>query len=417
MIEKGAKHLENGGKNTPLHWACLNKHASVVKLLCDSFSELNVLEKNKHGRSALTYAFKSGDTDMIKTILSHSSAEELEKKSDSNASPPAAPKEEEPEKKNEAPLVEASVTHEIIFKRKKKKKNKKKESSTKPTPVLKVRELPIVDKTVFNTEAATASEDRTGLALWPASIVLSRWIANLNLSGKSICELGAGCGLPGITAFAYGGADRVVLTDYFEDTVANLAHNSKLNSDGKIVVKAVDWADGFDESFDNVIGADLIYAAEAVPLLLRTIKSALKDGGHFLYVVFGVWCSSAKRENITCTTHEFSNVGDFLSLYDSLIPQENHSKIENTHSNITKYSTRTQIEHRYVCPDERDGLVKFIESASAAGLQLASCKAAPITYYKNPLKNGTDKQCEMFFPGLLSGKPTYRMYDYVSADS
>ena len=354
LIEKGAKHLENGGKNTPLHWACLNKHASVVKLLCDSFSELNVLEKNKHGRSALTYAFKSGDTDMIKTILSHSSAEELEKKSDSNASPPAAPKEEEPEKKNEAPLVEASVTHEIIFKRKKKKKkNKKKKSSTKPTPVLKVRELPIVDKTVFNTEAATASEDRTGLALWPASIVLSRWIANLNLSGKSICELGAGCGLPGITAFAYGGAERVVLTDYFEDTVANLAYNSKLNSDGKIVVKAVDWADGFDESFDIVIGADLIYAAEAVPLLLRTIKSALKDGGHFLYV----------------------------------------------------------------CPDERDGLVKFIESASAAGLQLASCKAAPITYYKNPLKNGTDKECEMFFPGLLSGKPTYRMYDYVSADS
>ena len=73
-------------------------------------------------------------------------------------------------------------------------------------------------------------------------------------------------------------------------------------------------------------------------------------------------------------------------------------------------------KYRYVCPDERDGLVKFIESASAAGLQLASCKAAPISYNKNPLKNGTDKQCEMFFPGLLSGKPTYRMYDYVSSD-
>ena len=287
MIEKGAKHLENGGKNTPLHWACLNKHESVVKLLCDSFAELNVLEKNKHGRSALTYAFKSGNTEIIKLILSHPSAEELEKKSSKqDTSPPAAPKEgsedEKPERKNEAPLVEASVTHEIIFKRKKKKKKKK--TSSKPTPTLRIRELPIVDKSVFNTKAATASEDRTGLALWPASIVLARWISNLNLSGKSICELGAGCGLPGITAFAYGGADRVVLTDYFEDTVANLAHNSKINSDGKIDVKAVDWADGFDESFDIVIGADLIYAAEAVPLLLRTIKSALKDGGHFLYV-------------------------------------------------------------------------------------------------------------------------------------
>ena len=353
MIENGAKHLENGGKNTPLHWACLNKHVSVVRQLCETFESLNVLEKNNHGRSALTYAFKSGETEIIKLILSHPSAAELEKKSEKS--------EEEEEKtaktkkldepKNEAPLVEASVTHDIVFKTKTKKKNKRK-GKVKKSPTLKIRELPIVDKTIFNAEAAKASEDRTGLALWPASIVLSRWIANIKLSGKSICELGAGCGLPGITSFVYGGAEKVMLTDYYEDTVANLAHNAKINSNGKIVVRAVDWADGINEKFDVVIGADLIYAAEAVPLLLRTIKSALKDGGHFLYV----------------------------------------------------------------CPDERDGLVKFIESASAAGLQLASCKAAPTKYYKNPLVKGTDKQCEMFFPGLLAGKPTYRMYDYVSAD-
>ena len=50
-------------------------------------------------------------------------------------------------------------------------------------------------------------------------------------------------------------------------------------------------------------------------------------GGHRAYVVF---------ENITSITHEFSNVGDFLSLCSiTLIPQENHSKMENTHTIMT----------------------------------------------------------------------------------
>jgi hypothetical protein len=42
-----------------------------------------------------------------------------------------------------------------------------------------------------------------GLSVWPASIILSQWVAargNGSLVGKSVLELGAGCGLPAIVA-------------------------------------------------------------------------------------------------------------------------------------------------------------------------------------------------------------------------
>lgn len=359
LIEKGAVPKVNNGGNSPLHWACLNKHVDVVELLTSSFSEtLDVLAKNEAGKSALTYAFKSGLTNMIKVVLSHPSAAELEQQQSSckEGNDTSAKDEDagEQEKGTDTPLAEASVTHEIVFKKRGGGKKKKKKATGSKESILKIRELPIVDKTVFNATFAKADEDKTGLALWPASIVLSRWIASISsaFKGKTVCELGAGCGLPGVTASVYGRAKHVVLTDYYDETVRNLRYNALENSteDGTIVVKAVDWAKKWvDEPFDMVVGADLIYAKEAVPLLLRTIRSALKEGGHFLYV----------------------------------------------------------------CPDERDGLVDFINSAEKEGLYLASCKEAPRAYYKNPLRKGSDKECDMFFPGLLSSKPVLRLYDYV----
>eukprot|EP00940_MAST-03C_sp_MAST-3C-sp2_P000289 g289.t1 len=397
LVGKGAVPKSNNGGNTPLHWACLNKHGAVAVFLLNTFPKrLDVLQKNSHGRSALTYGFKTQDAEIIKAILSHPSAESLEQSrkekkkgegtdSESSASTKSADTVVEADSRstnssssssssssgcgnatNVSPpvppdgrgsgieaLVEASVTHAFVFKSLRKK-------SRSPTKTVRIRELPIVDKTIFNTEVASAAEDRTGLALWPASIVLSRWIAAIGsgaksrsvFEGKRVCELGAGCGLPGITARVYGGAAHVMLTDYFKDTVDNLSHNARVNDvdDEAISVKAVDWAEKWVEKpFDVVIGADLVYAAEAVPLLLRTIQNSLKMNGRFLYV----------------------------------------------------------------CPDERDGLVTFIERAGEFGLHIASCKEAPQAYYKNPLAGSSDKACEMYFPGLLTAKPPYRMYEFV----
>lgn len=411
LVESGSEYAANGGGNTPLHWACQNKKTSVAKILLDSYPKADVLAKNAHGKSILTYAFKAEDAEMVRLILSHPSAAVLEQsrteararkaavsktkvasaptkaaaikgvKADASATPgvpvlPCATVAADSAADNttapsppavDLPLAAASVTHQLVFKSKRRSKATKGLSkSVSDDLIVRIRELPIMDKMVFNAKAADAAEDSTGLALWPAAIVLSRWIADLSrgtrsslFRGQRVCELGAGCGLPGITARVYGGAKEVELTDYYGETVRNLAHNAAINSSGSsgdaaITTRAVDWAENWATSrFDIVVGADLVYAAEAVPLLLRTVAGCLKRGGHFLYV----------------------------------------------------------------CPDERDGLVQFIEGADAAGLQLTVCKEAPQAYYKNPLHKGSDKQAEMFFPGLLSRSQPFRLYDFVAVEA
>jgi predicted nicotinamide N-methyase len=49
-----------------------------------------------------------------------------------------------------------------------------------------------------------------GLSVWPASILLSQWVAKLardnslpDMHDKMVLELGAGCGLPAIVAGEY----------------------------------------------------------------------------------------------------------------------------------------------------------------------------------------------------------------------
>jgi len=73
-------------------------------------------------------------------------------------------------------------------------------------------------------------EGGLGCALWDGSIVLSRWIYLHKdvFGGRSVLELGAGCGLPGLMAAKY--AKKVVLTEYVQQLVDNITYNIELNS-------------------------------------------------------------------------------------------------------------------------------------------------------------------------------------------
>ena len=63
-----------------------------------------------------------------------------------------------------------------------------------------IRELPIAH--ADDPFGAKPEEDTTGLGIWAASLVCARWMASEKISsrmeGKSIIELGAGCGIPGL---------------------------------------------------------------------------------------------------------------------------------------------------------------------------------------------------------------------------
>eukprot|EP01012_Entosiphon_sulcatum_P010591 TRINITY_DN16229_c0_g1_i1.p1 TRINITY_DN16229_c0_g1~~TRINITY_DN16229_c0_g1_i1.p1 ORF type:complete len:356 (-),score=62.49 TRINITY_DN16229_c0_g1_i1:390-1457(-) len=76
----------------------------------------------------------------------------------------------------------------------------------------------------------TLAAGALGCAVWDGGVVLARWVfTNRALfAGKSVLELGSGCGLPGILAARY--CDTIVLSDYIDKVLDNLQYNVELNS-------------------------------------------------------------------------------------------------------------------------------------------------------------------------------------------
>jgi len=284
LIERKAAYTANASGNFPLHWALdQSKSLDTVKLLMESYPEIDVLALNSFGKSALTSSFKANNKEFVNLILQHSSA---------------APLDQNRSKESVMPKTDVTVTHQMAF------PTQAQVAAGDKVPVLHVRERAIERSKVFGKEME-ASEDATGLALWPASIVLAHWIAQESsralLRGKRVLELGAGCGLPGLVAASYTSAASVAVTDYFEDTMANLKYNVSANKAAGLIgrggcksctVHQVDWAntalwEASEEtrpSFDVVIGADLVYHDDVIPIFLSTLQHVLRDGGRFLYV-------------------------------------------------------------------------------------------------------------------------------------
>ncbi|XVF13528.1 hypothetical protein REPUB_Repub08aG0215400 [Reevesia pubescens] len=118
----------------------------------------------------------------------------------------------------------------------------------------------------------------TGAWLWDSALVLSQWIStHLNFQGRSVLELGAGAGLPGLTA-ALLGASRVLLTDV-QQLLPGLLRNVEANGfKERVEVRELVW--GSDESmsgitessaFDVVLMSDVFFDLEDMVGLGRTL--------------------------------------------------------------------------------------------------------------------------------------------------
>ena len=124
---------------------------------------------------------------------------------------------------------------------------------------LRVRELPLAD----------GVHGSTGNQHWPSGTVLARELLEQTqlVKGRSVLDLGAGCGLAGMVAAAIG-AKRVVLTDGDEETLQNLKHNVEASSSlysesGSLQVKHLRWQDAEawpdEEKVDLVISSDTVF--------------------------------------------------------------------------------------------------------------------------------------------------------------
>ena len=178
------------------------------------------------------------------------------------------------------------------------------------------------------------------------------------MADRKILELGAGCGIPALTAAVYGTPQSVTITDLNPETIDNIRHNIELNRKGAhhddnttIIASSIDWADEAtypSEKLDYVICSDCIYQKDIVPLLQKVVTGLL-DPNH----------------------------GAFL----------------------------------YVAPEGgRDGLPEFIAAMKTEGFECVMEEVAPDVYRENPLKSGDEEDCFLHFHELAS--TSYVLYEF-----
>ena len=205
------------------------------------------------------------------------------------------------------------------------------------------------------TEDDDAAKDVTGLYVWAASVVLARWLVSdsaivNSMDNKTVCELGAGAGLPGITVAAHTNASSVLLTDLFPHTVKNMQDNIAMNSiaigESGVAVRALslDWCNTDQwpkKKMDVLIGSDLVYSKTMVMSLVSVIIGLLGKNGLFYYAA--------------STT-------------------------------------------------ERDGMLEFVKLMGSSGFKLELETLAPKEYHSNPLHQATQTKCDRHFDGLNTKK-------------
>jgi predicted nicotinamide N-methyase len=122
-----------------------------------------------------------------------------------------------------------------------------------------------------------------GLALWPSSIALAHEVAARprGFGRRRVLELGAGTGLPGLVAASLGA--QVAQTDNDELTLANCRRNAEHNGVQGVEYRLVDWAAWTDDqTYDWIIGSDLLYDDEMYPHLRQIFERNLAPGGRAL---------------------------------------------------------------------------------------------------------------------------------------
>jgi len=117
----------------------------------------------------------------------------------------------------------------------------------------------------------------------------------LELHDKTVLEVGAGAGLPGIVAHKVLGAARVLVTDGDYDALQNLQTNVEANklrergSTRSIACLQLIWGRGVAKFKDThglqdvVLAADCVYMGPSLQPLWQTLDALLKPEGLFVY--------------------------------------------------------------------------------------------------------------------------------------
>jgi ribosomal protein L11 methylase PrmA len=355
LKERNIAYCQNSSGNTPLHWAVQNQKLEAGKFIIENFEPLDVLQQNAAGRSALTDAFQTSNTELIDLCLGHpsSSEEKLLDKISGNKDVKITDETTMEDGDEEKP----SVVHEFTFSTDEQYHGK----------TVQIRELPITNAdNPFGTDTAP-EDDTTGLGIWAASLLLSRYVLQLGpevFRDKVVIELGAGCAVPGIVCAAYCAPRAVYVTDINEASLDNAKYNVSLNglqkpssteepaaatgdakqAAGVVDVCNVNWLDPTSfppEQADIILGSDLVYDSKIINILIPAICAMLSPTGVLLY---------------SCLA------------------------------------------------SERDGMDEFIPTLAEAGLVLVEQGLCPDDFYSNPLTSQDGEQYVLHFSEMYIKK-------------
>lgn len=123
--------------------------------------------------------------------------------------------------------------------------------------------------------------------LWPSARALVGVVATSDFDGRSVLEIGAGLGAPGLAAAARGGS--VTLTDDREESLELIRKNAARN-DLTVTARRMNWDDPPEDlgTFDRILASDVLYDDGMLRGVLRFAKRALADGGE-------LWLSDPQR--------------------------------------------------------------------------------------------------------------------------
>ncbi|HHI97505.1 MAG TPA: methyltransferase domain-containing protein [Thermodesulfatator atlanticus] len=115
------------------------------------------------------------------------------------------------------------------------------------------------------------------LKIWEASLVLADFMASVKPQGR-VLELGAGLGVVGLTAAAFG--HEVTLTDYEDECLDFLRLNAAYNRLENVTVERLDWREPKElGQFQIIVGAEIVFSGRLFEPLFEIFRKYLAPGG------------------------------------------------------------------------------------------------------------------------------------------
>uniref|UniRef100_A0A183CME4 FAM86 domain-containing protein n=1 Tax=Globodera pallida TaxID=36090 RepID=A0A183CME4_GLOPA len=167
------------------------------------------------------------------------------------------------------------------------------------------------------------SQGTTGLSCWQASSVLANFLFHPSHCGtfsavSHVLELGAGCGLAGISFAASNAMAKVTLTDAHPSVLCQLRGNVALNFDcaksktAAVSVEYLDWTDyernSLPQDVDLIIASDVVFDQS----LFRPFAALLRHLLHGESAVGLICCAIRDKSTVELFLGEIEKHGILL---------------------------------------------------------------------------------------------------------